>query len=301
MLDLKDNEISGDIPDEVGQLENLEQFFLQNNKGSLISTSHDGSAIDIIPHAVCELRDKKLFNLEMDCEFSGIDLCTCCTKCFPVELAMTKSASLNRSPDGMTSDDLSKPQNGTVHDKLEDIIRQKLSPCTNTHLFDISDTPQKMALDWIIHTDKKQLDGKDEELMERYSLAVLYFSTLLKNKASIWLDVENSACQWEGIMCEGSKSVTHIDLGGLGLEGIIPSEIICLSNLKQLDFANNAISGTIPVELASLSNLELLYLHENKMEGEVDPKICDLRFKSLEHFVVDCHIKCDCCTSCDQI
>ncbi|XP_061352121.1 probable leucine-rich repeat receptor-like protein kinase At1g35710 [Gastrolobium bilobum] len=134
-------------------------------------------------------------------------------------------------------------------------------------------------------------------------------------------------CNWTGITCNEAGSITkisalktpppelqrfqnlkltaftnlvRIDLTGLGLTGIIPTEIgtltklsyidlsynslqgklpKALSNLTQLeslDVSNNHIEGTIPEELGNLSNLEGLYLSNNLLNGTIPSTLVQL-------------------------
>ena len=56
-------------------------------------------------------------------------------------------------------------------------------------------------------------------------------------------------------------------LGFNELAGTIPAELGSLSNLKSLNLSNNRLTGPIPAELGSLSNLESLDLSSNELTG----------------------------------
>ena len=53
------------------------------------------------------------------------------------------------------------------------------------------------------------------------------------------------------------------------LSGGIPAELGNLANLQLLSLARNELSGAIPVELGNLGNLQLLYLWGNELTGEI--------------------------------
>ena len=55
------------------------------------------------------------------------------------------------------------------------------------------------------------------------------------------------------------------------LTGEIPAELGSLTNLKDLTLSGNQLTGTIPPELGSLTNLEKLYLHNNQLTGTIPP------------------------------
>ena len=63
-------------------------------------------------------------------------------------------------------------------------------------------TPQYLALDWLAYKDPNDFTGDTTELIERYALTVLYFST----KGEKWTDEGNwvtgkHVCQWEHVTC----------------------------------------------------------------------------------------------------
>ncbi len=72
------------------------------------------------------------------------------------------------------------------------------------------------------------------------------------------------------------------------LVGSIPSELGKLSNLESLDLYSNDLSGSIPAELGDLSDLKLLDLSFNDLSGSIPPELGDLsRLGSLDLHVND--------------
>ncbi len=65
-------------------------------------------------------------------------------------------------------------------------------------------------------------------------------------------------------------------LSGNQLSGEIPSELGSLANLKELWLESNRLSGEIPPELGSLANLEQLWLSGNGLTGEIPPELGSL-------------------------
>ncbi len=61
-----------------------------------------------------------------------------------------------------------------------------------------------------------------------------------------------------------------------GLSGEIPPELGNLVTLKKMDLDGNALSGEIPPELGNLANLEELRLHNNELSGEIPPELGNL-------------------------
>ncbi len=60
------------------------------------------------------------------------------------------------------------------------------------------------------------------------------------------------------------------------LTGEIPAELSSLSNLKTLVIDSNQLTGEIPKELGSLSNLELLALSSNRLTGQIPTELSKL-------------------------
>ena len=175
-------------------------------------------------------------------------------------------------------------------------------------------TPQFRALTWIMNYDKYSQDmfneGEEqhywlplerfsEKMIERYTLAVLYFSTITKGYGSFsttwwntnkilgdhqWLTDED-VCYWGGIECvsigttitsndngvvqkQQGRVVTGINLWSVGLEGTIPNELGHLSShLTKLWLEGSFLVGTIPTEIQLLSNLQYLALSSSSEEG----------------------------------
>ena len=79
-------------------------------------------------------------------------------------------------------------------------------------------------------------------------------------------------CDWHGVKCEvvnGAPHVTELDLSSNNLNGIVPSVVFHLPELRKLDVRNNPVSVTF-LGIEAASNLEELYLDEtlvNSLDG----------------------------------
>lgn len=60
------------------------------------------------------------------------------------------------------------------------------------------------------------------------------------------------------------------------LTGAVPSELGKLTELTHLILHDNKLSGPIPASLGNLANLEVLQLHENALDGTVPPELGNL-------------------------
>ena len=73
---------------------------------------------------------------------------------------------------------------------------------------------------------------------------------------------------WDGVTVEGTpERVTRLRLINRGLTGTVPPELGSLANLEGLFLNNNQLTGQIPPELGSLASLEWLYLSNNQLTG----------------------------------
>ncbi|CAN8311883.1 unnamed protein product [Cochlearia groenlandica] len=111
--------------------------------------------------------------------------------------------------------------------------------------------------------------------------------TLLKIKSSLldsnpnvldsWSSTSGSNhCNFTGVTCDSTCSVTEIDLSRRGLSGNFPFEYLCdLKNLEKLSLGFNSLSGTIPSDIRNCTNLKYLDLGNNLFSGDF-PEISSL-------------------------
>jgi len=186
-------------------------------------------------------------------------------------------------------------------------IRNSIIDSTFTaqeHL-DARGTAQNLALRWMTDFDPAQLATDHAALLQRYALAVFYFSTYLNaelhdqkasvsNKEGGWVQQDNwmtekGICEWYGVTCpqrvqEGTKisqynensDIVKLNLTDNNVVGTIPSELVAFENLISLDLGNNIISGTIPKALFGMKLLNELYLEGNDLVGTIHTEIGSL-------------------------
>ena len=71
----------------------------------------------------------------------------------------------------------------------------------------------------------------------------------------------------------GLANLEQLALSQNQLTGPIPSELGSLSNLEELFLSRNQLTGTIPPELGNLNNLERLSLTRNQLTGDIPPEL----------------------------
>ena len=120
-------------------------------------------------------------------------------------------------------------------------------------------------------------DDLDDTKVQRYLLALLYFSTDGDNWSNNknWLGKE-SVCFWYGITCV-SSAVTEINLALNELKATIPSELGQFQFLKALSLYHNSLSGSFPIGLANAINLETMDLSSNDFVGRISSNIKQLQ------------------------
>lgn len=169
-------------------------------------------------------------------------------------------------------------------------------------------TPQYEALRWMAALDLEYdvFDTPSQMLVERYVLAVLYYST---DGPTGWTQSLNfvtsglAVCDWnnegeetgtgaggnltdgvadgetsstddavKGVVCNNGPLVTSIRISNNGLQGAVPWELSLLEYLIQVDFDTNAFSGTLPIELSSVTRLADLRFNNNSLTGPLPPE-----------------------------
>ena len=120
---------------------------------------------------------------------------------------------------------------------------------------------------------------EEEKATEKYALTALYNATSGANwlSSTNWLS-DRPLNEWHGIWTDSDGRVTHVDLQGNGLSGVIPPELGNLANLQFLWLSGNGLVGAIPSELGRLSNLQSLGLYNTRLTGSIPPELGGLSY-----------------------
>jgi len=113
------------------------------------------------------------------------------------------------------------------------------------------------AIDWLVEDDRGNLQCEDNNFIERYALANVFFAM---NGTAKFISRER-LCRWPSITCNEGK-VSSIRLRDAGLRGAIPSGINLLRSLKELQLSDNQITS-LPSEIGLMSSLQTLDLGNN--------------------------------------
>jgi len=135
------------------------------------------------------------------------------------------------------------------------------------------DSYQSHAYNWLANNFTYGTNS-DAQLVQRYSLACLYFSTDFETEGGWILSTEwlsyLTACDWFGVVCNAAGDITALNLGSNNLVGELPAEVSLLTTayLLWFDF-NNGLTGTIPTEVATLPVIQSLSLQGCSFSGTI--------------------------------
>lgn len=273
------------------------------------------------------------------CKGTVLITACCCLSCIILAVVLVVTLGLDGIIRIANATDTTSDEVATKRSNLEELL-QEFQPL------------HEDAFDWLVDTDQWQpnldnkatappsnnndqfldfiLDGVSNQgesstigtgetkwmFVERYYLAVLYFSTNGSNwKENYgWLSETNSHCdkgakRWFGIECDENDSLFSITLQDNNLDGSFPTEIRALRNLRsiwmsgdgsdakltgtipatmpanltQIWLWNMRLGGTIPEQLFELSDLTSLRLYQNQLSGTIATSIVQLSdLKELE-------------------
>lgn len=124
----------------------------------------------------------------------------------------------------------------------------------------------------------------EQPLVDSLALLALYESTDGKNWKTPW-NLSLPMAQWAGVTLDTSRSVRKLELSAQGLRGEIPQKLSTLPSLEVLDLSHNQLHGTIPDNFAAIEPLVWLDLSHNQLEGAIPESFANL--KNLEIFWVN--------------
>ena len=259
-LNLDENELTGSIPPELGNLTRLEFLHLNNN--GLTGT---------IPPELGNLSRLRWLELDQN-ELSGT---------IPPELGnLSRLRWLELGPNELT---------GTIPRELGNLIYLRdlhlyYNELTGTIPPELGDLTNLERL-WL---NGNKLTGTiPRELGNLTKLGSLQLSEnrltgpipealgRLTNLYRLWLH-RNELIWTIPTELGNLTKLGSLQLSNNELTGAIPPVLGNLANLQELSLYNNELTGTIPPELGDLTNLETLTLHENALNGTIPPSLGDL-------------------------
>lgn len=183
----------------------------------------------------------------------------------------------------------------TVQERIDQILAILDAVADPTEIRDVN-IPQGKATVWLLEQDTFQICPDNDKLVQRWALAVIYFSTggdswlqCSANPAAVdscgtespfssnqerFLSSANE-CTWAGISCIDG-CVTEIEFEENNLAGTIPTEIGLLHDLIIWGMERGTLTSTIPTEVGQLTNLIFIDLDFNQLTGTLTPELLSL-------------------------
>ena len=259
-LGLPDNQLTGEIPPELGSLANLEWLGLRGNQLS-----------GAIPPELGSLASLEHLDLGWN-QFSG-----------PIPPELGSLANLESL--GLNHNRLS----GEIPPELGNLANLEILAFNHNQLSgEIPPEIGNLSKLFLLLLDENQLSGEiPPELGNLLKLIGLHLSgnrlsgeipPELGNLANLGsLDLNDNRLSGEIPPELGSLSgLELVNLSNNRLAGAIPAELGRLTNLTSLFLNGNDLTGEIPPVLGNLPGLEILHLHFNKLTGEIPPELSNL-------------------------
>jgi hypothetical protein len=161
---------------------------------------------------------------------------------------------------GKSSDDGNgNPAKAYDYEQRFTVFRNVLITKSDPSTFFDPDSPQSLALQWLVYRDRTiSLDNLDR-LTQRYAIMVLYYACGGENWRGyitpLVEEVETSECDLKGFNCDEFGNIASVRLYNRGMAGRLPFEIGLLSALTELNLFTNDLEGAIPDSIYGLEFL----------------------------------------------
>ena len=259
-LELGDNQLTGEIPEQLGSLANLEVLWLGGNQLS-----------GEVPSELRSLANLRELVLSVN-QLTG-----------PVPTWLGSLANLEVL--WLGGNQLS----GEVPSELRSLANlESLALHENQLNGEIPAQLGSLAnLEWLALSENELTGEIPEQLGSLANLKVLYLwgnqlsgeiPSELRNLANL-RELDLSDNQLTGPIPTWLGSLANLErlyLGGNQLSGEIPEQLGSLANLRELVLSVNQLTGPVPTWLGSLANLEGLYLGGNQLSGEIPEQLGSL-------------------------
>ena len=276
-LDLNDNQLSGTIPTQLGNLANLEKLLLTRNQltGTIPAELASLTGLDILALGGNQLSGEippELGSLSNLVELSLWE--NELTGTIPSELGSLSNLELLSLLSNQLSGEI-PPELGSLSSLVELSLRgNELTGEIPAGLGSLANLEEL----WL---SENQLSGEIPPELGSLSNLVelsLWGNELtgeipaglgsLSNLEELWLS-ENQLSGEIPPELGSLSNLVELSLWGNELTGEIPAGLGSLSSLELLSLSSNQLTGEIPAELGRLSNLEQLYISSNQLTGEI--------------------------------
>jgi hypothetical protein len=147
-------------------------------------------------------------------------------------------------------------------------VQELVLSATSDQVLSNQKSPQYRAYEWILNDDPRHVSGDDPDLLQRYILAILYFSVNNPTRATTtwinaheWMSLQHE-CNWFGIDCEEEAVITLAAGVGAGQSSFaqqFPDNSLPKHKSKgiitMINLTSNGLRGTLPKEISMLQYL----------------------------------------------
>ena len=185
------------------------------------------------------------------------------------------------------------------------LIRLKLASVSELLTVFTAGTPQNEAADWLINLDELRLCPEADDLIQRYVLAVFYYSTrgnqwlecsapdfedpiaidtdtanadctivVDDGESDAWL-TPSSECNWGGVICDIEGHVIGLEMSTF----CFPLANLLVYMLTHSIFSSidqNGVNGQLPSEMIGLMSLQKLLLGGQALSGPIPTKLGEI-------------------------
>ena len=257
---LNQNELTGQIPSELGSLSNLQELRLYSNQltgpipaslGGLTNLERlslsQNQLTGPIPSELGSLVNLQELSLSQN-QLSGA---------IPTELGSLSKLEVLYLWGNQLTGPIPASLGGLANLEQLDLSQNQLTGVIPTELGILTNLE-------ILALGGNQLIGQiPPQLANLTNLQDLYLS---QNQLT------GTVPSWIGSL----SNLEQLDLWGNQLSGEIPSQLASLTNLQRLSLYHNQLSGPVPTWLGSLTNLEQLYLSQNQLTGPIPSELGSL-------------------------
>ncbi len=240
--------LTGEIPQELGDLTNLERLSLQLNRLSGEIPAELGSLANV---QYMQLHYNELTG-EVPPDFGG--------------LASLEILLLDNN-------------------QLTGMLPQTMTELTLLRFFYFLDNAGLCApaddefQTWLQNVDtfRGSTCGSVDSDEDRPALEAIYAATNGQNweESDNWLS-ERPISEWYGVTVDVNGRVNGLYLSSNDLAGEIPDDLGSLTGLRRLNLGSNDLTGEIPEELGELANLDRLVLSRNQLTGPIPAELSAL-------------------------
>lgn len=195
------------------------------------------------------------------------------------------------------------PSAAPTTSRLKDIMAYAATVSDPATLQD-ENSPQFRAATWVSDEDLAMAELGSVKLLQRYVLAVFYFSTggdnweecsrkLTCNVGFSWLAGQQDECLWHGVRCTAAnptKQIQKLLIGnqaplGNNLVGTLPKEMAKLTEMTSIVLIEGKIGGTIPTEFGMWAKLDTMFIQAHELTGTIPVEIIQ-NAKALDMFAL---------------